>query len=171
MHGNSDNAMSKLRLTDWADVFGILSAVAVVASLYYVAVELDDNTATHKARNQRELIDALQQLEYGWVQDADLARIVYRASEGQALEPVDQYRVESLVYLYLNNWEQALHDYRHGVMEEEIWNALDRWMTAKARQPYFRDVVRAASTGDTYSELFEQHLTEVVLPAVEVSGT
>ena len=71
MHGNSDNAMSKLRLTDWADVFGILSAVAVVASLYYVAVELDDNTATHKARNQRELIDALQQLEYGWVQDAD----------------------------------------------------------------------------------------------------
>jgi hypothetical protein len=159
--------MNKLRLTDWADVFGILSAVAVVASLYYVAVELDDNTATHQASNQRALVDALQQLEYGWVQDTDLARIVYRASEGQDLEPVEQYRVESLVYLYLNNWEQALHAYTHGVMEEEIWSALDRWMISKARQPYFREVVKAASTGDTYSELFEKHLVDVVLPSVE----
>ncbi len=162
--------MSKLRLTDWADVFGILSAAAVVASLYYVAVELDDNTATHKARNQRELINALQQLEYGWVQDADLARIVYRASEGQPLEPVERYRVESLVYLYLNNWEQALHDYTHGVMEEEIWTALDRWMIAKAREDYFRRVVEAASSSGTYSELFEQHLRDVVLPKVEASS-
>ena len=170
MHGDSARAMNKLRLTDWADVFGIVSAVAVVASLYYVAVELNDNTATHMARNQRDLVDALQQLEYGWVQDADLASIVYRASEGQPLEPVEKYRVESMVYLYLNNWEQALHDYTHGVMEEEIWSALDRWMTAKARQPYFRQVVKSASTSNTYSELFEAHLRDVVLPKVEASN-
>ncbi|MEE4172929.1 MAG: hypothetical protein V2I57_01600 [Xanthomonadales bacterium] len=162
--------MSKLRLTDWADVFGIVSAAAVVASLYYVAVELDDNTATHKARNQRELVDALQQLEYGWVQDEDLARIVYQAREGQPLEPVERYRVESLVYLYLNNWEQALHDYTHGVMEEEIWTALDNWLTDKARQPYFRQVVKQAMAGNSYSELFEEHLRDVVLPKVEAAG-
>ncbi len=161
--------MSKLRLTDLADLFGIVSAVAVVASLYYVAVELNENTATHMARNQRDLIDALQQLEYGWVQDSDLASIVYRAREGEPLDPVEQWRVESLVYLYLNNWEQALHDYTHGVMEEEIWNALDRWMTAKARQPYFEQIVRQASTDDTYSRLFEQHLRDVVLPRLEAS--
>lgn len=162
--------MNKLRLTDWADVFGIVSAAAVVASLYYVAVELDDNTATHKARNQRELVNALQQLEYGWVQDEELARIVYAARQGEPLKPVEIYRVNSLVYLYLNNWEQALHDYTHGVMEEEIRNALDRWLTDKARQPYFKRVVVEASTGDTYSELFEQHLREVVLPKVEASN-
>ena len=170
MHGNWTEDMSKLRLTDLADVFGIVSAVAVVASLYYVAVELNDNTAAHKARNQRALINALQQLEYGWVQDADLAHIMYAAQAGEALEPVDQYRVDSLVYLYLNNWEQALHDYTHGVMEEEIWNALDRWMTDKARQPYFRAVVKAASTANSYSDLFERHLTDVVLPRLEASA-
>jgi hypothetical protein len=162
--------MKTLRLTDWANISGILSAVAVVASLYYVAVQLDDNTTAQKASNQRSLINALQQLEYGLVQDPDLARIVYQASEGRPLDPIEQYRADSLVYLYLNNWEQALHNYEHGVMEEEIWNALDRWMTAKARQPYFRKIVQSASTGDTYSTLFETHLRDVVLPKVEASS-
>ena len=159
--------MNKLRLTDWADVFGIVSAVAVIASLYYVALELQDNTATHQARNQRDLVDSLQQLEYGWVQNEGLARLVYAAREGQPLQPVEAYRVESLVYLYLNNWEQALHDYTHGVMEEEIWHALDRWLTQKARQDYFREVVEAAANSGTYSELFVQHLKTVVLPELE----
>ena len=162
--------MSKLRLTDWANVFSIVSAVAVVASLYFVAVELGDNTAARKAGNQRALVDALQQLEYGWVQDADLARIVYRARTGEALEPVEKHRVDALVYLYLNNWEQALHDYTHGVMEQEIWNALDRWLTDKSRQPYFRQVVLQAANGDSYSQLFEEHLRDVVLPKVEAAG-
>jgi hypothetical protein len=162
--------MNKLRLTDWADVFGILSAVAVVVSIYNVAVELEDNTAAHKARNQRELVDALQRLEYGRVENAELASLLLRARSGDPLDPVDQYRVESLVFLYLNNWEQTLHDYTHVVMEEEIWTALNRWLTGKLSEPYFRDAARVAVEGDTYSELFEEHLRDVLGPAAGGPG-
>ena len=150
--------ISDFKLKDWADVIAIISGVAVVASLYFVMVELDDNTTAVKAQNQRALINALQRLEYGRVSDPELAELLMRAKSGKSLSDVDRYRVESLVFLYLNNWEQALHDYRHGVMEEEIWGALDRWLTSKLSQRYFRETASEALGRNSYSELFEAHL-------------
>ena len=157
----------KLSLSDWADIASILSAVAVVVSLVFVAMQIRDNTSALQSQNERDLVRSLQQLELNRVTDESLAQLLMRARQGADLSPVDRYRVDSLVYLYLNTWEEALHDYTHGLMEPEIWAALDRWMTDKARQPYFRDIIATASKGGTYSTLFEAHLRDSVLPKVE----
>lgn len=161
----------KLSLANWADIASILSAVAVVVSLVFVALQIRDNTAAVQSQNERDLVRSLQGLELNRVTDAELAALLLRARNGDTLSDLDRYRVESLVYLYLNTWEEALHDVTHGLMEPEIWAALDRWLTDKARQPYFRDVVARAAAGDTYSELFEAHLRDEVLPAVRESGS
>lgn len=154
--------MKRLKLADWSEIANIIGAVTVVVSLVFLALQVKENTSALRSQNQRALIDSLENLEIGLVTDAEFAALMLRAESGEALTGVDHYRVESLVYLYLNNWEQALHDYRHGLLEEEIWRALNDWLTWKARHTYFRDVLMAATEAGTYSDLFEQHLREVV---------
>jgi len=150
--------MPRLKLSDWSEIANIIGAVTEVVSLVFVGLQVKENTAALRSQNQRALINSLENLEIGRVTDADLAELMMRAESGEALEGVDRYRAESLAYLYLNNWEQALHDYTHGLMEPEIWQALNKWLSAKMRDAYFRDAATQAIDGGTYSELFEGHL-------------
>ena len=98
---------------------------------------------------------------------ADNVAYAYLDEAGdERLEGVDRFRVESLVYLYLNNWEQALHDHEHGLMEPEIWRAMDDWMTSKLTRDYVREAVRAAIEENTYSDRFVAHLRGKLAEAV-----
>ena len=150
--------MDRAKLAEWSEIANIVGAVTVVISLVFVGLQVKENTAALRSQNQRALINSLADLEFGRVTDADLAGLMMRAEAGEPLEGVDRYRAESLAYLYLNNWEQALHDYTHGLMEPEIWQALDQWLSGKMHDAYFRDTARQAIDAGTYSELFEAHL-------------
>jgi hypothetical protein len=154
--------MRRWNLSTWTQVADIAAAVAVVVSLLFVGLQVRDNTDALRSRNERALVDALQGLELNRVTDAGFAELMLRAESGAPLGGVDSSRVRALAFLYLDNWEQAFHDHQKGLIDPDIWQALDTWLGTRARYDYFREPVTEAAHSGDYSEDFSAHLRAVL---------
>jgi hypothetical protein len=154
--------MRRRTLAEWSTIADIAAAVAVVVSLLFVGLQVRDNTEALRSRNERALVDALESLELSRVTDAGFAELMLRAETGGALSDVDRSRVQALAYLYLDNWEQAFHDRQKGLIDADIWQALDDWLTARSRHAYFHAAVADAATSGTYSQDFAAHLRDIL---------
>ena len=162
--------MGRFKLSEWSQIADIAAAVAVVLSLLFVGLEVRDNTEAQRSRNERSLVDALQNLELARVTDAGFAELMLRAESGAPLGDVDRSRVSALAFLYLDNWEQAFHDQQKGLIDPDIWQALDRWLSRRAQSGHFRESVEDAATSDTYSEDFSAHLRSVLAGTAAAGG-
>lgn len=154
--------MGRKSLAEWSQVADIAAAVAVVVSLLFVGLQVRDNTDALRSRNERALVDALQSLELNRVTDAEFAALMVRAEAGKPLGDVDRSRVRALAFLYLDNWEQAFHDRQKGLIDPDIWRALDNWLVTRSRHAYFRAAVADAADSGTYSDDFAAHLRGVL---------
>lgn len=154
--------MRRWTLAQWAQIADIAAAAAVVVSLVFVGLQVRDNTEALRSGNERSLVDGLERLEIVRVTDAGFAELMLRAETGGALSDVDRSRVQTLAYLYLDNWEQAFHDHQKGFIDPDIWQALDTWLATRSRAGYFRDAVANAAGSRSYSQDFAAHLRAVL---------
>jgi hypothetical protein len=115
-----------MKLSEWAHVAEITSAIAVVVSLIYIGLEVNQNTAAVQANTHQSLID------YGWGQteilltNETLANLVEKAeSNSEALTA----RERALFYEYttwrLATWESVFMNHEQGLVDEDVWRAWD----------------------------------------------
>lgn len=154
--------MGRLKLSDWSEIADIVAGVAVVVSLIFVGLQVADNTEALRSQNERALVNALEKLELNRVRDVEFADLMLRAETGGELSPLDLSRLEALGYLYLDNWEQAFHDQQKGLMDPDIWRALDNWLRGRLKFAYFGDIAAAAAESDTYAADFTAHLRKAL---------
>lgn len=144
------------RLEHWANWSQVIGAVAVVVSLVYVGLELDENTRV--ARNSTH--GAILDMKMGWdswlITDPGLAEIVARSRTAGDLSPAERMRFERYVTSGLNIWEYAYYGHRDGVLDPEEWGAWDRSFSAQILQRGWDevwDMFRAS-----YGEEFARHV-------------
>jgi len=154
--------MSRLRLSEWSQIADIVAAIAVVISLLFVGLQVRDNTEALRSQNERALVNALETLKLSRVTDAGFADMMYRAETGGELSDLDRSRIRAMAFLYLDNWEQAFHDHQKGLIDPDIWQAFDNWLSMRAQYDYFRVPVTEAAHSGTYSEDFSAHLQAVL---------
>jgi hypothetical protein len=153
----------RLGLSGWSELANIFSALTVVISLVFVGLQVKENSHALRSQNQRALVDSIEQLELTRVTDADYAALVQRSNDGEPLNALEQGRLETMAYLYINNWEQAFYDRNKGLMEEEVFASLDDWMVTLSQQPFFHIAVEKVVIGNSYSDSFVLHLKDRVL--------
>ncbi|MEE4210348.1 MAG: hypothetical protein V2I43_13915 [Parvularcula sp.] len=108
---------------DWAAfsaVSDILAAIAVIASLWFVASQLRQNTKAIVASSRQGLLDADLRLISGFIDHAIDPHLIGDADE---LTPEDERRITWMVVKALRVREFAWHQYKSGALDEQTWQS------------------------------------------------
>jgi hypothetical protein len=98
----------------------VIASVAVVVTLIYVGVQLQQNTAQLRRAENNATLTQFQAIRLSIVENRDVADLVARAiAGGQQLDPADALRLESLLSEFtwssFHIWDRA----RSGLLDED----------------------------------------------------
>ena len=97
----------------------LIGAIAVVISLIYVGVQVRQNTIVTKRSNARQTAAEHERALSNFLEE-DVAELILRGTEDfGALSPVEQYRYDLAVRIWLESIEQAYADAAIGSFPQE----------------------------------------------------
>ena len=110
---------------NWDEVSAIsqlISSVAVVFSVLYLAIQVHRSTRIAKLAAQDAAATALREVTKPFAENADLARIWRLGLENlDALSGEDQARFFHSTYQFLKAYETIHFHHVYGLMDEQIW--------------------------------------------------
>ena len=141
----------------------IVSSVAVVASFWYLAVQVHRSTRIAKLAAQDSATTALREVTRPFTENAELARIWSIGLENfDALTPDEKGRFFHATFQFLKAMETIHFHYVYGLMEEQIWRGwsnLYRHYLATPGIDHYWQLRR-----DLFSERFQVFISELDLP-------
>ncbi|MEP5937364.1 MAG: hypothetical protein ABJ239_03465 [Erythrobacter sp.] len=108
---------------NWAAISAvsdILAAIAVVASLWFVAGQLRQNTKAIVANSRQGLLDADIGLISGFIDHAIDPHLI---SDSDKLTPENERRITWMVVKALRIREFAWHQYTSGILDDQTWQS------------------------------------------------
>lgn len=138
----------------------IVGAIAVVASLVYVAAQIRLNTSAIKAETAREVVAAVRSINSQISGDAELNRIFMTWLEDpDALAREEYARGVHVAHNLLRTVEDAHAQYLRGNLERETWVGWDRmfadYLSSPGIQAYW------ALRSDIYSAPFREYMNSL----------
>ena len=150
----------KRSLRDSALIAEIVGAVAVVISLIYVGVSVNQNTRALMVSNHQALV-AMDQEKNSWLRDEQFAEIFEIASDDIGrLSPAQARQYRTFEADTFNAWEFAFITHNDGMMDDNIWEGWDGFyrhrMQGKGPQWFWR------TSKDTYSSAFRSYVDSIL---------
>jgi len=108
----------------------IVASVAVVASLVFVVISLNQNTVAVQISNDNFLYQLEDARMAGVTSDPGMADLFYRATSGEELSHAERFRYEYWVLRQVNVWEIAFIRYRDGLMPASQWQSWDQSLSS-----------------------------------------
>jgi hypothetical protein len=134
----------------------IIASVAVVASLIFVVVSLNQNTAALQSINDNLIYELQDERMADVSNNAELADIVVRARAGEELSEAEQLRFFFWVSRDLATWELAFNRHIEGMMPPAQWIAWDESFKANITSRLPQGNWNSSKTG--YGEEFKKHV-------------
>ena len=152
---------------NWEAINAIAQAIGafgVVASLWYLAVQVHRSTRVAKIAAQDSAASALRDVTKPYMENAELARIWQIGLENlSALSPEDQSRFFHAAYQFLKAFETIHFHHVHGVMDEQIWQGwcglLQHYIASPGMEHYWK------LRQDLFSARFQKFIRELDRPA------
>ena len=117
-------------MVNWLAVSAIAEvagAVAVVASLLYLAIQVRQNTKQARLAAQQATVHELGHALRAQAHDRDWAELLSRALQGlDGLDGVERVQFLSHVGSIFRLYESAYHHYRDGVLDPQFWRGFER---------------------------------------------
>ena len=112
-----------MTLEQWAYIGEIAAAVAVVASLMYVARQLGQNTTMMKATSASERIQRDFDIAFPIVENRGVAEIWVKGRQGlDNLDEVDRWRIMFLEREIIIHWNHVFQLKKQGLLPDSDWN-------------------------------------------------
>jgi hypothetical protein len=100
----------------------LVSSIGVVASLWYLAIQVHRNTRISKLSAQDAATTALREVTRPFAENPDVGRIWRIGLENlDALNPDEKARFFHVAFQFLKAMETIHFHYLYGVMEEPVW--------------------------------------------------
>ena len=113
-----------MKLSDWANVAEIVGAAAVIVTLVYVAVQIEQNTIAVEASTRQGRLDYGRQQTELLITQPGLAKFVLEAEKNaDALNEEDRLLFYEFTTWRMATWELTYQEYVDGLMDEETWAA------------------------------------------------
>jgi hypothetical protein len=104
----------------------IVGAVAVIATLGYLAVQIRQNTKAVRRSSHQSAVEAFTSVNSSLIQDPEVTRIVTTGiRHPEELRGSELVRFERWVGAHQANMENLWFQYRDGIIETDRWNAYD----------------------------------------------
>jgi hypothetical protein len=111
--------MKNIEWTKWASVAEIISSVAILVTLLYLAVQTQQNTDSINSQSRQSLADSAVFEQTIWLQNPKLSLFIIDNSIEMTFE--QKVQLDSLMLLSLTRREFAFRQYQAGVLDEKIW--------------------------------------------------
>ncbi len=151
-----------MKLSEWASVAEITSALAVVVSLVYVGFQINQNTAAVKASTHQAMIDYGREQSEILVTDATLAALVAKGEgDPSSLTPHERGQFYEFTTWRMAMWESAFLNHEIGLVEDEMWLAWDGYYRLLVfDKPGYMDFWR--DNRAAYHALFQNHVDDLL---------
>ncbi len=140
----------------------ILGAVGVIATLVYLARQINQNTTTVRASSAAAVSEANTSLSTLLAQDAEVNRLFWSSlSDRDSLPEEEQRRADAIIATYIGVMEQAHDLFLEGAISEEKWTSRQAQLKWLVTKPGFGPFWEAY--GPTYAKTFAEVVTEAQL--------
>jgi len=165
--------MDRQRVQLWASIAEIVSAVAVVISLLYVASEFRQAKTLTERDADAQLFERVSAANSILIENPDIAEIAIRAAQDpDQLSDADRLRYLAYQHQFFDSWELAWGYHADGVLGPETWKSWDDWFAIRARQaPRFAwNENRENFTGTEFRDHVDRALKMESTAAVEADS-
>ena len=161
----------RIHLETCARIAEIAGAIAVVVSVIYLAVQINDNTKLLRSQAHYNAINLGQRPLELMVENQDLADVVINCdSDPNRVSAANWLRCGNYYFMQFNAWEYFYYQHDDAAIPNELWIGADA---------YYRSMV-ATNAGfrqsweeieGTFDEPFRSYVTEEFKKALAVSAT
>lgn len=131
-----------MTLDDLASISEIVGAVAVVATLIYLSLQVRQNTRAVRTDAYHQATQQLWETANVIAQDRELTNIVYRGTAAfDRVTDEDRFRFQFIMSAFLFGTEFLLRLYESGQIEREDWENVFDNNLAWLRQPGIRQLL------------------------------
>jgi len=162
-----------MELQDLGAIGEIIGAVAVVASLLYLALQIRQGSKIAMASTTQALLGYSAQMNTAAA--GDVAPVMAKVLSDQELTADEKYQYFAYMMAAFAQCWQAHHQYVHGMLEREVFEAYERRTLSFVARPTARDFWKRNrfrfSTSfchyvDSLTERVEDHQDQMVFPRI-----
>ncbi len=120
----------------------LLGAIAVLASLVYLATQIRQNTQMVKSSIRQQLTSSTQDLLFKMTDEAD---VLAKAADGEELTAAEEIKCRQLIRAAFRGYEDYAYQHEHGLLDSSEWTgrletirrslamplASDQWLTTR----------------------------------------
>ena len=141
------------RLSNWAMYAEIVSGIAVVVTLVFLALGIRENTAITRAAMFDNTMDGLAELRGHIITNPEVGEMwrAFQDLEFSELDRTTQVRLRQLIFLTFENYQRAYYARQYGVLGDSEWT---RFAGQMCRQ---HDL---ASSSEDLSQILQSVLTD-----------
>ncbi len=147
-------------------------AIAVVASLIYLAIQIRQNTRAVRAATYDGMVRGSGEFLRPMIEDAELARTFERLAEDwedPAVSVEARTRAMYLLTQLFREWENAYYQWRQGTLEDWLWQAWRTVILSYYHHPGIQAWWRLRHMA--FSEPFQAFLERSAAPAARIITT
>ena len=135
----------------------LIAAIATVATLVYLSMQLRQNTAAVRGSGTASHTDSQNAWSTLLLQDADLNDLYWRGlADRDALDERERRRFDGLLGMQLTHVQQTLRLHREGVIDPVTWTSNRSTLTWLMSEPGFQ------SHWNSWGELYDQDFSRMV---------
>jgi hypothetical protein len=117
----------------------VVGAIAVVASIVYLAMQVRENTRSSRSATRQAISDAIVAANMIWAQSESFSQVFQDHLDGKELPEHQALQLSGYCYAYLRNWENVHYQYRSGMLSDEEWRGFRLNVKALLQVSAFRD--------------------------------
>ncbi len=151
-----------MTLDDLGNIGEFASAVAVVISLLYLAVQIRQNTSAIRSAQHDSAISKVDSINASMANGEHTARIFREAAEDfDNMSPDDKLRFIAHANRNFRLWEYSYYQHEDSRLHDEIWRGWSLSMQREFMHPGMRRVWSSSAElyGDRYRAFVESELT------------
>ena len=104
----------------WASIAEIISSVAILVTLLYLAIQTEQNTDAINSQSRQSLAESAVFEQTIWIQYPELSSFIVNNSIDMTFE--QKVQLDGLLIMSLSRREFAFRQYQAGVLDKNIWN-------------------------------------------------
>ena len=128
-----------MNLDDLGNLGDFLSAIAVLVTLVYLAIQVRHSTATTRAQTRQSLADSQINYLNSRVTDPFLRAASFKMYAGQELDATEAYALQVHILAHIRLFENYFAQYVLGTMNQEDWRAMRAVMATQFRRTNYQD--------------------------------
>jgi len=120
-----DSSTRRFRLELWALIAEIVGGAAVVISVVYLAIQINDNTRALRSQSHYNIIDVLHEPAAIVLESSDLAGLLNRCDAQPSSVSTDEWeRCSWFYFLQLDAFEYAYYQTLDQAIPKQIWEGV-----------------------------------------------